>query len=119
VDFAAAPGTLVRSPVGGRVTFAGPVAGTTWVTVEATSGVLVSVGPVRSVNLAVGDAVAAGGGLGSLAGSHSTTDPRTSARATAAHLGLRVDGVYVDPLPWLAGLARPRLAPLSEPGGPH
>jgi murein DD-endopeptidase MepM/ murein hydrolase activator NlpD len=119
VDFAAAPGTPVRSPAAGRVTFAGPVAGTTWVTVEATPGVLVAVGPLRGVNLAVGDAVAVGEGLGSLAGGHSTTDPRTRAHATAAHLGLRVDGVYVDPLPWLAGLARPRLVPLSEPGGPH
>ncbi len=38
---------------------------------------------------------------------------------TTLHLGLRVDGVYVDPLPWLTGFASPRLAPLREPGGPH
>jgi hypothetical protein len=35
----------------------------------------------------------------------------------ALHLGLRVDGVYVDPLPYLLDRPRPRLAPLLRPGG--
>jgi len=30
----------------------------------------------------------------------------------AVHLSLRVDGAYVDPLPWLVDRPRPRLAPL-------
>ena len=124
LDFAAAAGTTVRSPASGRVTFAGPVAGTTWVTVEAAPGVLVTVGPLRSTSISVGEPVGAGRGLGTLAAGHATTDPATAdpatgTPATAAHLGLRVDGVYVDPLPWLVGLTRPRLVPLSEPGGPH
>jgi murein DD-endopeptidase MepM/ murein hydrolase activator NlpD len=119
VDFAAGPGTPVRSPAGGRVTFAGPVAGTTWVTVEATPGVLASVGPLRTTSLSVGAKVAMGGNVGPLVNGHRATDPTTGAATTAVHLSLRVDGVYVDPLPWLAGLGAPRLVPLPEPGGPH
>jgi murein DD-endopeptidase MepM/ murein hydrolase activator NlpD len=119
VDFAAGPGTPVRSPVGGRVTFAGPVAGTTWVTVEATPGMLASVGPLRATTLSTGAKVGIGANVGPLASGHRATDPTTGAATTAVHLSLRVDGVYVDPLPWLAGLAAPRLVPLPEPGGPH
>jgi murein DD-endopeptidase MepM/ murein hydrolase activator NlpD len=119
VDFAAGPGTPVRSPVRGRVTFAGPVAGTNWVTVEATPGVLASVGPLRTTALSVGAKVAIGGDVGPLANGHEATDPTTGAATSAVHLSLRVDGVYVDPLPWLVGLAAPRLVPLAEPGGPH
>jgi hypothetical protein len=33
------------------------------------------------------------------------------------HLGVRVDGVYVDPLPYLLDRPRARLAPLLSPGG--
>jgi hypothetical protein len=33
------------------------------------------------------------------------------------HLGLRIDGVYVDPLPYLVGAGPPRLAPLPPRGG--
>jgi hypothetical protein len=31
---------------------------------------------------------------------------------SAVHLSLRVDGGYLDPLPWLVDRSRPRLAPL-------
>jgi septal ring factor EnvC (AmiA/AmiB activator) len=97
------------------VTFAGQVAGTTWVTLEVAPAVLVTLGPLRTLEWSVGQVVATGDRLGTLASGHASPDPSVA----ALHLGLRVDGVYVDPLPWLAGLARPRLAPLSEPGGPH
>lgn len=125
VDVGAAPGTPVRAPASGRVTFAGRVAGATWVTLEVAPAVLVTVGPLRSVATAVGRDVTTGAPVGTLAPGHPVVDrspaPGGSPRAglAALHLGLRVSGVYVDPLPWLAGLARPRLAPLAEPGGPH
>ncbi len=115
VDFGAAPGAPVHAPARGRVTFAGQVAGTTWVTLEVAPAVLVTLGPLRTLEWSVGQVVATGDRLGTLASGHASPDPSVA----ALHLGLRVDGVYVDPLPWLAGLARPRLAPLSEPGGPH
>jgi len=115
VDFGGVPGEPVRAPASGRVTFAGPVVGTTWVTVEIAPAVLVTLGPLRRLEVSVGQAATSGDRLGTLASGHVSADPSIA----ALHLGLRVDGVYVDPLPWLAGLPRPRLAPLSEPGGPH
>ena len=115
VDFGGVPGEPVRAPASGRVTFAGPVVGTTWVSIEIAPAVLVTLGPLRSLEVSVGQAATSGDRLGTLASGHASTDPSIA----ALHLGLRVDGVYVDPLPGLAGLARPRLAPLAEPGGPH
>ena len=97
------------------MTFAGLVAGTSWVTIQAAPAVLVTVGPLRALETSAGRAVARGARLGTLASGHGSGDPSVA----AAHLGLRVDGIYVDPLPWLAGLAHPRLAPIAEPGGPH
>jgi murein DD-endopeptidase MepM/ murein hydrolase activator NlpD len=125
LDFGAAPGAPVRAPAAGRVTFAGRVAGATWVTVGVAPAILVTVGPLRSVATSVGLEVTADAPVGTLAPGHPVVDrgpvPGEGPRAglAALHLGLRVSGVYVDPLPWLAGLARPRLAPLAEPGGPH
>jgi len=115
VDFGAVPGLPVRAPASGRVTFAGPVAGTTWVTIQVAPAVLVTLGPLRTLEASVGQATTTGDRLGTLASGHASPDPSVA----ALHLGLRVHGTYIDPLPWLAGLARPRLAPLSEPGGPH
>ena len=121
VDFGAGPGAAVRAPAGGRVTFAGRVVGATWVTIEVAPAVLVTLGPLRTVATSVGRKVSIGGTVGTLAPGHPIVSPSPT-RPTdlaALHLGLRVNGVYVDPLPWLADLARPRLAPLAEPGGPH
>jgi murein DD-endopeptidase MepM/ murein hydrolase activator NlpD len=125
VDFGAAPGAPVRAPASGRVAFAGRVAGATWVTIEVAPAVLVTVGPLRSVATSVGREVTTDAPVGTLAPGHPVVDRgpapggRPHAGLLALHLGLRVSGVYVDPLPWLAGLASPRLAPLAEPGGPH
>jgi septal ring factor EnvC (AmiA/AmiB activator) len=121
LDFGAAPDAPVRAPAGGRVTFAGKVVGTTWVTIEVAPGVLVTLGPLRTVATSVGRRVTAGGAIGTLAQGHPIVGPGPAppTNVAALHLGLRVNGVYVDPLPWLADLARPRLAPLAEPGGPH
>ncbi len=107
VDIAAPLGTPVLAPAPGQVLFAGPVAGITWASIQVAAGVVVTVGPLEGLAVSAGRRVRAGTRLGRLAAGH----------AGALHLGLRIDGVPVDPLPWLASLARPRLAPLRSPSG--
>jgi murein DD-endopeptidase MepM/ murein hydrolase activator NlpD len=107
IDLRSPPGAMVSAPAGGRVVFAGPVAGLRWVSVEVASGVVVTVGPLIRPVVAAGQQVVALFRLGRLATGH----------RGGLHLGLRVDGVYVDPLPYLAGAGPPRLAPLPLRGG--
>jgi murein DD-endopeptidase MepM/ murein hydrolase activator NlpD len=102
VDVRAPVGTPVAAPAGGTVTFAGRVAGSVWVSVQVAPGVVVTVGPLRRPAVAAGGRVAALAPVGRLAAGH----------GGGVHLSLRVDGAYVDPLPWLVDRPRPRLVPL-------
>jgi murein DD-endopeptidase MepM/ murein hydrolase activator NlpD len=102
VDVRAPVGTPVAAPAAGTVAFAGPVAGSAWVSLLVAPGVVVTVGPLRRPAVAAGGRVAALAPLGRLAAGH----------GGAVHLSLRVDGAYVDPLPWLVDRPRPRLVPL-------
>jgi murein DD-endopeptidase MepM/ murein hydrolase activator NlpD len=106
IDIAAPTGQVVRTPAAGRVVFAGPVAGTTWVSVRIALGVLVTLGPVLDPEVAAGP-VRSRSPIGRVGPGHGAT----------LHLGVRVDGVYVDPLPYLLDRPRARLAPLRSPGG--
>ena len=103
VDIAAAVGSPVSAPAAGRVTFAGPVAGSRWASVLVAPGVVATVGPLLDPAVAAGDRVRTRAPLGRLAAGH----------GGAVHLSLRVDGAYVDPLPWLVDRPRPRLVPLT------
>jgi murein DD-endopeptidase MepM/ murein hydrolase activator NlpD len=102
VDIAAGVGSPVTAPADGRVTFAGAVAGSRWVSVLVAPGVVATVGPLLGPAVTTGDRVAPRALLGRLAAGH----------GGAIHLSLRVDGAYVDPLPWLVDRPRPRLVPL-------
>ena len=117
IDISAPVGTTVRAPAAGRIEFAGPVAGTTWVSLVVAPGVRVTLGPLLDPVTAgrvpsraplgrVGPGHRAGPGEGAGSGSGATL-----------HLSVRVDGVYVDPLAYLIDRPRPRLAPLPTPGG--
>jgi murein DD-endopeptidase MepM/ murein hydrolase activator NlpD len=97
----------VRAPARGRVEFAGPVAGVTWVSLLVAPGVTVTVGPLLTAEVTKGQRVRVLAPVGTLGPGHRMT----------LHLSLRVDGVYVDPLPHLIDRPRPRLAPLLRPGG--
>jgi Peptidase family M23 len=106
IDIAAPMGELVRAPAAGRVVFAGPVAGTTWVSVRIAPGVVATLGPVLEP-AARAALVQERSPIGRVGPGH----------GAALHLGVRVDGVYVDPLPYLLDRPRARLAPLLSPGG--
>jgi murein DD-endopeptidase MepM/ murein hydrolase activator NlpD len=107
VDVGGRVGEDVRAPAGGRVEFAGPVAGVTWVSLLVAPGVTVTVGPLLDAEVTAGRRVRSLARLGRLGPGH----------GTALHLSLRVDGAYLDPLPYLLDRPRPRLAPLPRPGG--
>ena len=87
-------GVTVVSPVAGTVTFAGSVARQLYVVVEPSPGVLVTVGRLAEVTVREGDDIAEGQPVG------------TSSATT--YLGVRVRGVYVEPLRFL-GFGRVRL----------
>jgi murein DD-endopeptidase MepM/ murein hydrolase activator NlpD len=112
IDIAAPAGTLVRAPTAGRVVFAGPVAGTNWVTLMAAPGVLVTLGPLLDP-VATATRVRSKAPVGRLGPGH----PAAPAASVALHLSVRVDGVYVDPLVYLVDRPRPRLVPLPAPAG--
>ena len=123
VDVGGRMGEAVRAPAGGRVEFAGPVAGVTWVSLLVAPGVTVTVGPLLDAQVAAGQRVRALAPVGRLGPGHGPAlgpghgPAPAPAYGMALHLGLRVDGVYVDPLPYLLDRPRPRLAPLPRPGG--
>ncbi|GAA3602030.1 murein hydrolase activator EnvC family protein [Agrococcus terreus] len=105
VDLAASPGDAVLAPVDGVVRFAGPVAGRPVLSIEHGGGLVSSFEPVEA-SVAAGDAVMRGQRVGTLLAGHDG--------GTALHLGARLHGAYVDPLP-LLGRERPVLLPLGEP----
>lgn len=100
VDLEAAPGEPVRAALAGTVAFAGQVAGQRWVTLDHGGGLRTTYGVLEALAVAQGERVAAGDGLGVLAGG-------------ADHLdwGATRDGTYVDPLTLLGG----RRAHLIDP----
>jgi Peptidase family M23 len=137
IDIAASVGELVRAPATGSVVFAGPVAGTSWVSLLVAPGVLVTLGPVLDPPLtAEAEQVRRRAPVGHLGPGHamptvgsppvgqggsgpagpSAGGIRSGGGATL-HLSVRVNGVYVDRLAYLVDRPRPRLAPLLAPGG--
>lgn len=91
VKLGASPGDPVGAATAGRVSFAGEVAGTGWVTVSHGGGLATTYGPVEAV-VERGQRVRPGETLGHVAAAHQL------------HWGARVGDDYVDPLsllgPW-------------------
>lgn len=91
VDLRAVPGTVVRAPAPGTVTFVGAVAGRGVVTVTHGDGLRSSVEPVAPV-VETGTRVRAGDPVGIVA-----PDGGHCAAAACLHWGVRRGDVYLDP----------------------
>ncbi|PZE80433.1 murein hydrolase activator EnvC [Curtobacterium sp. MCBD17_032] len=104
LDVAAGPGTPVTAPDAGTVTFAGPVGGRPVVTIDHGDGLVSTLDPVRP-SVREGDHVDRGRSIGVVTSGH------CPAATPCLHLGARVDGSYVDPLPLLPPPAWPVLLP--------
>ena len=102
IDLAAPAGGAVHSPDDGVVRFAGPVAGRPVVSIAHGGGLVSSFEPVEPA-VSAGDTVTRGQRIGTLLAGHAAGSPRL-------HLGARLQGRYVDPLP-LLGVERPVLLP--------
>ena len=92
IDIQALPGSEVRAPVAGLITFVGPVAGRGVIVLRTLEDDDVTLEPVEPA-VVLGDVVNAGDIIGFLRGGHLGRN--------ALHLGIRVKGEYVDPLPFL------------------
>jgi murein DD-endopeptidase MepM/ murein hydrolase activator NlpD len=98
LEYAVESGTAVRAVAAGTVTFSGEIAGERYLVVELASGWKITYGRIASTALIAGDAVAGG-----------SIVARTSERFL---LGLRIDGEYADPAPYLGTeVGRRRLIP--------
>ncbi|WP_306231220.1 murein hydrolase activator EnvC family protein [Agrococcus beijingensis] len=102
IDIAATAGAPVVSPDDGTVRFAGPVAGRPVVSIDHGGGLVSSFEPVEPL-VATGEPVARGQRIGTLLAGHVAGEARL-------HLGARLHGAYIDPLP-LLGVERPVLLP--------
>ncbi|HEX5096312.1 MAG TPA: peptidoglycan DD-metalloendopeptidase family protein, partial [Acidimicrobiia bacterium] len=114
VDFAAAPGTPVRSAGPGTVTFAGTVAGALHVVVAHAGGLRTSYSFLATTSVRRGQEVRAGAVVGTSGGTGTNHD------GAVVHLGLRAGETYVDPMQLFTAVDLSEvvhLAPTSEPFG--
>lgn len=105
IDFGADGGARVLAAAAGTVTFAGRVAGASWVVVAHAGDLRTSYGDLGRIAVRVGAEVEAGQVIGTASGS--------------VHLGLRRAATYIDPEPWLGRWrTRARLVPLDGSPSP-
>ena len=93
IEYATTPGAPVHSSASGEVTFVGSVAGTLYVVVRSTNGVLVTHGRLASTQVSAGDRVSAGFRIGTSSG--------------ALYIGVRRLGAYLDPTTCVASAKNP------------
>lgn len=107
VDLAAKTDAVVRAPAEGTVAFSGTVVDRPLLTIEHAGGTVSTFEPLESA-LSPGDAVSAGDEIGRVAaGGHAA--PGT------IHLGVRVDGHYINPLLLFGETRRAVLLPCCLP----
>lgn len=106
IDVPAQVGSTAVAVAGGTVSFAGQVAGRGVVSIDHGDGLVSTLDSVEP-SVATGDVVEQGAAVGSVAVGH------CPATAPCLHLGARIDGRYVDPLPYLPSADWPVLLPES------
>lgn len=112
IDIATAVGTPVHATAGGVVSFAGPVGGELFVSIDHGGGLASTYSWLSAVMVRKGDVVAAGDVVASSGLGH------PGSALAHLHFGAKLDGVYVDPFdlllpPSVADIVS--LAPLGSP----
>jgi murein DD-endopeptidase MepM/ murein hydrolase activator NlpD len=93
IEYATPPRAPVHSAASGEVTFVGSVAGTLYVVVRSTNGVLVTHGRLESAQVRAGDRVSAGFRIGT--------------SGSGLYIGVRRYGAYLDPTTCAASVKNP------------
>ncbi len=109
IDIAAAAGTTAVAPADGTVSFAGPVGGRLFLTIDHGGGLESTYSWVGSLLVRRGDPVTRGQAVATTGGGH------VGDAVANLHLGVRLHDAYVDPLDYLEALDVAlliRLAPL-------
>lgn len=110
IDIGALPGTPVLAPADGVVTFAGPVGGRLFITIDHGGGLESTYSWLDALLVRRGDQVLRGAAVASSGWGH------TGSSVPHVHMGVKLDDVYVDPLAYLGPMSLEgflRLAPLS------
>jgi murein DD-endopeptidase MepM/ murein hydrolase activator NlpD len=107
IDLASAPGSVVHAPADGVVAFRGIVVDRALLTIEHPGGYVSTFEPLTS-DLSPGDVVSAGQPIGTVAiGGHAV--------AGTLHLGVRLGGVYINPMLLFGDVPRAVLLPCCAP----
>jgi murein DD-endopeptidase MepM/ murein hydrolase activator NlpD len=110
IDIAAPVGTPIVAPADGTVTFSGRVGGSLFLTIDHGGGLKSTYSWLSALSARVGDTVTTGQVIAATGWGH-PTEP-----VPHLHFGVRLDGVYVDPLDYLSPASLGgfiRLAPLA------
>jgi murein DD-endopeptidase MepM/ murein hydrolase activator NlpD len=111
IDIAAPTETVAVAPSAGVVSFAGPIGGSLFLTLDHGGGLTSTFSWVSSLLVRRGDVVVAGQPVVLTGWAH------PGSTAASLHFGVRLDGVYQDPLDYLSPIdvtSLIRLAPWDE-----